>query len=468
MLIDPENNEHIPSLRDPAGFIFYSDNNIYRQVNQNFKENYDKLTTSGLYEKLVSEKLLIPHVEIDFEAKKNPDAYKILLPEKIKVIAYPYELCFSQLKDSAITLLDVMLISMEYGMILKDATSYNVQFHNGTPVFIDTLSFEEYKEGEPWVAYNQFCRHYIAPLCLMKYTDNRINKLLQVNLDGIPVDMSSRLLPLKSFVNNLPFTHIHLNHLFESFFSGKSKTNSASKTLKINKFGLISLLSSLKKSIKKMEMKKNNSEMWSDYYKTSNYSDTELGVKKVIVKKFLDIIKSDISSALDIGSNTGIFSRLAAESGVFTASIDNDVNCSEQNYLISKSQNIKNILPLNFDLINLYSRTGWAGKEHLSLIDRFKPDLCIALAIIHHLRITSGIPLVLLSDFFQKNSKYLIIEFIPKSDKQILTMLSNRKDIYYDYSQLTFETVFNRHFKILLSEPVGGSGRTLYLMQKRF
>lgn len=304
----------------------------------------------------------------------------------------------------------------------------------------------------------------------MKHTDNRINKLLQVNLDGIPVDMSSRLLPLKSYFNNLSFIHIHLNYWIESFLSGKKNKGSAStpKPLKINKFGLISLLSSLKKSIKKLEMKKNNSEMWSDYYKTSNYSDTELGVKKVIVKKFLDIIKSDISSALDIGSNTGIFSRLAAESGVFTASIDNDVNCSEQNYLISKSQNIKNILPLNFDLINLYSRTGWAGKEHLSLIDRFKPDLCIALAIIHHLRITSGIPLVLLSDFFQKNSKYLIIEFIPKSDKQILTMLSNRKDIYYDYSQLTFETVFNRHFKILLSEPVGGSGRTLYLMQKRF
>ena len=53
------------SFRDPAGFLFRRDGKLYRQVNQAARADYDRLMTSGLYQRLVKEKLLIPHQEVD-------------------------------------------------------------------------------------------------------------------------------------------------------------------------------------------------------------------------------------------------------------------------------------------------------------------------------------------------------------------------------------------------------------------
>ena len=52
----------------------------------------------------------------------------------------------------------------ELKAILKDASAFNVQFESSRALFIDTLSFERYVEGEPWVAYDRFCRQFLAPL----------------------------------------------------------------------------------------------------------------------------------------------------------------------------------------------------------------------------------------------------------------------------------------------------------------
>ena len=49
-------------------------------------------------------------------------------------------------------------------MTLKDCSVYNIQFHQGRPIFIDTLSFEIYRDGDPWIGYRQFCEHFLAPL----------------------------------------------------------------------------------------------------------------------------------------------------------------------------------------------------------------------------------------------------------------------------------------------------------------
>ena len=51
-------------------------------------------------------------------------------------------------------------MALEYGMTLKDASAYNIQFHRGHPVLVDTLSFRVYREGEVWVPYRQFCQHF--------------------------------------------------------------------------------------------------------------------------------------------------------------------------------------------------------------------------------------------------------------------------------------------------------------------
>ncbi|MRR31651.1 SAM-dependent methyltransferase, partial [bacterium] len=109
---------------------------------------------------------LIPHKEVEIGAEQPEIAYRILQPELVSFISYPYEWSFGQLKDAALTTLAITRQALELGMLLKDASAYNIQFQHGKPVLIDTLSFEIYQEGRPWVAYRQFCQHFLAPLAL--------------------------------------------------------------------------------------------------------------------------------------------------------------------------------------------------------------------------------------------------------------------------------------------------------------
>ena len=156
-------NKNIPSsFRDPSGFLFYQDDTIYRQVNNIYKENYDHLMNSGLYQALIDAQLLIPHQEVDIKGTRPDKAYKIIKPEKIPFISYPYEWSFSQLKNAALTTLHIQKKALDFGMSLKDCSAYNIQFRKCRPVLIDSLSFEKYPEGEPWVAYRQFCQHFLS------------------------------------------------------------------------------------------------------------------------------------------------------------------------------------------------------------------------------------------------------------------------------------------------------------------
>ena len=169
--------QHPSSFRDPSGFVFRANGQVYRQVNRAYAGTYDKFMQSGLYEKLVASKKLLPHTEVE-NITGSGECYKTLLPEQLYQVSYPYEWCFDQLKDAALLVLDIVKESVAHGFILKDATPFNVQFHNGKPVWIDTLSFEVHDQHKPWVAYRQFCECFLFPLYLGRYLKTDIHKTL--------------------------------------------------------------------------------------------------------------------------------------------------------------------------------------------------------------------------------------------------------------------------------------------------
>ena len=151
-----------------------------------------------MYSELTQKKLLIKHSEVK-EEKNIPTEYKKLLVEKIPFISYPYEWSFNQFKDALLLTLKIQKISIQYGMTLKDATPYNIQFKNNKPIFIDTLSFELIKEENYfWKPYKQFCEMFLGPICLMKHVDHSTNKLLINYINGIPLWLVNKLMPLKN------------------------------------------------------------------------------------------------------------------------------------------------------------------------------------------------------------------------------------------------------------------------------
>ena len=451
------------SFRDPSGYIFAENGKLYRQVSLEYREDFDYLIGSGLHNELVARGLLNPHTEMEAGVFDIPGAYKILCPRVVEFISYPYEWCFSQLKDAALVTLEIEKLALDYGMTLKDSSAYNIQFVEGKPLLIDTLSFRHYVEGKPWVAYRQFCQHFLAPLALMTLKDVRLGQLLRNNIDGVPLDLTSRLLPqFKSFRTGL-LLHLHLHALTQRRYADRPvNDNIASR--KFSKRSFYGLIESLHDSVERLHWEK-GSNGWRDYYTKSEIDSRYLEHKRTLVADYVEQVKP--SSAWDIGSNTGMFSRIVAQKGIPVVSFDSDTGCVEENYLKTKRNKETNILPLLADFTDPSPALGWENKERKSILDRGPVDIAMALALIHHLAIGNNLPMVKIASFFQKICKWLIIEFVPKSDPMVKKLLRVREDIFYRYKQEDFESDFGQFFHIKERQQIGESQRSLYLLKSK-
>jgi ribosomal protein L11 methylase PrmA len=450
------------SFRDPSGFLFLEDGLIFRQVNASYRQDYDHLMNSRLYSRLVESGLLVPHVEVDRALALTEDAYKILQPEPIPFISYPYEWSFTQLKQAALCTLQIQRDSLEFGMSLKDCSAYNIQFRQGKPVLIDTLSFEKVVEGRPWVAYRQFCQHFLAPLALMSFVDVRLSQLLRVHIDGIPLDLASRLLPFRSKLRFSLLSHILLHAKSQKHFSEKP-VDAGSR--RMGRRAFLGLIDSLESGIKALSWKPQET-TWSNYYASTNYDSDAFQHKTQVVSEILDRIAPKPRTLWDLGANNGFFSRLASGRGILTLAFDMDAACVERNYCECLQRGEMQLLPLLLDLTNPSPDLGWSNQERMSLLQRGPTDVVLALALIHHLAIANNVTLPQLSKFFARLSKTLIIEFVPKSDSQVQRLLSTREDVFPHYTQESFEKEFRKHFVIHRAEKIRRTERTLYWMEK--
>lgn len=451
------------SFRDPSGFIFSRDGELFRQVNNSYQKEFDKLVISGLYDDLTAQGKLVRHSETSEAPADVSLAYKVIRPEPVQFISYPYEWSFSQLKDAALLTLEVTKSAIQKGMILKDASAYNIQFVDGSPILIDTLSFGIYKEGKPWEAYRQFCQHFLAPLALASLVDIRLIQLLRVHIDGIPLDLTSALLPQKTRLGLSGLAlHIHMHARAQKQFA--DNTTAANSAVVLGKAALLNLINGLEKAVASLKWEPKGTE-WGDYYNVTNYNDETLKLKGELVGSMIE--QANPKTVWDLGANNGLFSREASKRGIETIASDIDPAAVEKDYLAVKQYGEKHLLPLVIDLTNPSASIGWAHQERDSLLARGPVDLVMALALIHHLAISNNVPLEKIAEFFASAGKWTIVEFVPKSDSQVKRLLATRKDIFPEYHEEGFEKAFGKYFKLEKKLPIQGSERTLYLFRKK-
>ncbi|MFQ5944099.1 MAG: class I SAM-dependent methyltransferase [Anaerolineales bacterium] len=448
------------SFRDPSGFVFTRRGKLYRRVSNSYRDEFDMLIDSGLYEELAESELMVKHTTAESESHDS-DTYLIIAPEPVGFISYPYEWCFSQLKDAALVTLNIHERALNRTMSLKDASAYNIQFHQGKPLLIDTLSFERFDVSRPWVAYRQFCRHFLAPLALMAKRDPGLGLLARAYIDGVPLSLASRLLPWHTRLSFPLLTHIHLHASAERRFAGADPSGSRRIMSMSAHLGLID---NLRRAIERLSLPEKAS-AWESYDEFHQYGDAAFASKLETVTDYIK--RGKPNTVWDLGANIGEFSRIASNQGSSTVAFDYDHGAVERNYAKVRQQQERHILPLVLDLTNPSPGLGWSHRERASLLDRGPADMVLALALVHHLAIGNNIPLQELAGFLADCGRWALVEFVPKEDPQVKKLLVSREDIFHDYSQEGFEHAFGMTFRLHDSQAIAGTDRVLYLMERQ-
>jgi hypothetical protein len=293
----------------------------------------------------------------------------------------------------------------------------------------------------------------------MSMTDIRLGQLSRIYIDGIPLDLASKLLPFRSRLNFSLLAHIHFHANTQKRYESKTERTSEQK---LSKLALHGLIDSLMSTIRKMTWLPHGTE-WGDYYNNTNYTDSAFQQKRALVARYVDILEP--SSVWDLGGNLGEFSRVASEKGIHTVTFDIDPAAVEKNYHLIQQNRDTHLLPLILDLTNPSAGIGWANQERTSLEGRGPVDTIMALALIHHLAISNNLPLEKVAEWMSKLCRSLIIEFVPKSDSQVKRLLATRKDVFPNYTIGGFEQAFSHYFEIIAQETIAGSERILYAMR---
>jgi hypothetical protein len=227
---------------------------------------------------------------------------------------------------------------------------------------------------------------------------------------------------------------------------------------------LAALAASLLALVRRLSPKRQVTE-WCAYYSDTNYNDAALEAKKQLVQELVQRLAPN--TVWDVGGNNGFFSRAIRDLAGQIVCMDFDIAAVDQNYARCKAENIKNVMPLVADVSNPSPGIGFGNRERVTFEERSKPDLIMALALIHHLAIARNTPFTKLAPYFAERGEYLLIEFVPKSDSQVERLLLNRKDLFDYYTEESFRAAFASHFDTLDERPILSTHRKLFLMRRR-
>lgn len=453
------------SFRDPAARVAHYNNSVYRIIYPSGLERFNFINQILKTSEIA--KFLIETKELSEEEEKligisNTENVKVVKHKKIDYISYPYEWSFNRLKDAALHHLNFHIKLLENNATLIDAYSYNIQFNYSKPTFIDLMSIKEYSEGEFWTGHKQFCESFLNPLVLKSKLGIDYNNWFKGNLEGIHTSELSKILKIKHLFSWNIFYNIFLLNFFEKKYK-KNEDIKITKNKKLKKNYYSSILINLRNFIESLNPVKERT-VWGEYSRDNTYDSNEKENKYKFISENISKIKP--KKTLDLGCNNGEYSRLALNSGCESVvGLDYDLNAIDEAYLQSKKDNI-NFLPLYFDVSNPSSNIGWYQKERKGFTERLNFDCVIALAFEHHLAIAKNIPLSDVIHWITSLAPKGIIEFVPKNDPTIQSMIKLKGDIFPDYNYENFKNILSNLTKIVSQKEISKSGRVLFYFEK--
>jgi len=456
------------SFRDRTARIFYHDGRIFRALNSAARQEWEALSATRFYRRFAESGGIVNTQSRDLSAVPLPSPHDwagVLEHERLPFISYPYEWSFEMLRDAALLQLDLVLAALDEGMGLKDASAYNLQWKGPAPVFVDIASFYKRHAREPWVGYRQFCQMFLYPLLLQAYRDVPFQPWMRGNIDGMDAEVCLSLLSARDYVRGGVLAHVYLQAKAQAAYSRTTRDVKAdlkaagfdARIIKANVQRLRALVASLQW--------KPRQSTWSEYLKCGHYEASDAEQKRAFVREVVD--SRSWTLAWDIGCNVGVFSRIVAERAKYVVAMDADIVAIDKLYKALKSERINNILPLIVNVTDPSPALGWRNLERKRVDERGRPDLLLALALIHHVVIGGNIPMAEFVHWLRDLGGDLVIEFVTRQDPMVVTLLRNKEDQYSDYDEQVFERELAARFTIARRQALGSGTRIMYHARPR-
>jgi hypothetical protein len=458
------------SFRDPESRVFYAGDDVYRVLSEDGLSDFEALAETDFWKRF-SEEGAIVGTELVSDRAELPEglvreAAGVLRHERIPFVSYPYEWTFSMLKDAALLQLDLNLAALEEDMILKDSTPYNVQFKGSKPVFVDVGSFERLREGEPWVGYRQFCMLYLYPLLLQSVKDVAPHPLVRGCIDGITPAQMRGMVSFRDRFRKGFYLNVFLHSKLERRHGDRGKeVKGEVKKAGFKKELIVANVRRMRKLVARLEWSPPQG-VWVAYGERNSYTDRDAERKDEFVREVCS--SQPWALTWDIGANNGRYSRIAADGSDYVVAVDADQGPVELLYRALREEGDEKILTLTMNLADPSPGLGWRGVERRSLPDRGRPDLVLALALIHHVAIAANVPVHEFVDWLASLESSLVVEFPTREDPMVKKLLGpKREGLHPDYERENFERELTEAFDVERRERLESGTRLLYFARPK-
>ncbi len=448
------------SFRDPSGRLFRRGGAIYRTCSPDALTAYRDARSSGLLDALERQGLFVPSELVSSQSESFDPAVVgdwVVRQAELPLVSYSYEWSFSMVRDAALATLRSLETCLDKGFVLKDATAFNVLFDGTVPRLVDVHSIERRQEGTLWSGYAQFCRAFLFPLFLISYKGIDPRPLLLAGLGEIPVTEVSRLFGWRDRLRPGVLVNVAMQAQLERRFAGRAEdVGKAGAGVKYPLEALRGQVQKLRKVIEGLEAPRGDA--WTTYTETHTYDEPAVSAKEAFVGRALG--EQRPRTVLDLGTNTGQYARLARTVAERVVALDVSPGCVDSLYLSAKDDT--HLSPIVADITKPTPAIGWRLIERKGLLERLRGDFLLALALIHHLRITGGIPLSEVVDLLTRLAPSGVIEWVGREDPMVKRLLALRPDVYDDYTAGTFEQLLAARSRIVEKQSVAIGDRTLF------
>ena len=450
------------SLRDPAGFVFHEEGRVRRAVTEYGLPHVRAVRATGLISRLIAAGRLLPEYEIATRLDGHPEVRLVLEHPRLPFVSYPYEWPARALRAAALLHLDIQLEALDAGVMLTDASAYNVQFVGARPVFIDHLAFRPYLEGELWAGHRQFCEQFLHPLLLQSLFGVGFHEWYRGRLDGIPGEDLARLLRWRHKWQWNVFANVVLPARLQRL-AGRPRAERRISHARMPRAGLRQMLSTLRQWVASLEPRGLGSTTWAAY--DGMVPEGESRAIAAFVEEFVRRVTPRL--LWDLGCNAGRYGEVSLRAGAgYVVGLDSDAGALDRAFTRAEDRRL-DLLPLLVDLVNPSPNQGWRGTEREDLAARGRPDAVLAIAVVHHIAIARNVPLDEVVALLTTVAPEGVIGFVPHTDRRAQALFRGRDDIFRAYTLENFVALLGARARIVRQEVIPEGGRALIWFSTR-